>query len=58
MHTERLPDVLLALWCGTNIYGHMLQIFNAAQQHVITTYLDAEQTAAAATGQFLQKPTH
>ena len=39
--TERLPDVLLALWCGTNIYGHMLQIFNAAQQHVITSYLDA-----------------
>ncbi len=38
---ERLPDVLWALWRGTNIYQHALQMFDVAQQHVITSYLDA-----------------
>ena len=38
---ERLPDVLSALWRGTDIYQHALRMFDVAQQHVITLYLDA-----------------
>lgn len=38
---ERFPEVVLALWRGSDVYQHASRLVDAAQQHVVTAYLDA-----------------
>jgi hypothetical protein len=38
---ERFPDVVYAIWRGTDIYQHVLRLWDAAQQHVVVSYLDS-----------------
>jgi hypothetical protein len=38
---ERFPDVIHALWKGSDLYQHVMQLFDAVQQHSITLYLDS-----------------
>ena len=34
---ERFPDVVYAIWRGTDIYQHVLRLWDAAQQHVVVS---------------------